>query len=239
MLSNSIPWSSGIPAMPRWIIVHPNNAIEFNGNVSPTLEKCFDLKNQEAWTQYKKVSDSWIAQASDEDIFKYLRGDFSEYFSPSVEYFSPEYTEKLNNRALTFIWSKNPELQEKYPNFEWVSTLTEAQKIWYSPKNNNPWIWLTFVGNDKIGNLSIYTRPSEQDEFTEHFYLIHEDWSAKFHLSQTQSEAIIARQKHETSQKVLNTLIDEANGDPLKIANAFLTDATIKTIQYNLKNNWK
>lgn len=68
---------------------------------------------------------SWTNQASDEDIFEYLRGDFSKYFA-SV--FSPKVREELNIRALNFVWSKNDELQKKYPHFEGISTLTEAQK---------------------------------------------------------------------------------------------------------------
>lgn len=233
MLSSSLPWSSMNQNIPTWVIVNPNGDIEFDGKIWPSFEKCCVLKNQEIWNQHNTVINSWINQASDEDIFKYLRRDFSQHLS-SI-YPSSELEEEMKIRALNFIWSKNPELQQKYPNFEGISTLTEAQKIWYSPKTNNPWIWLSFMGNDKTGHLSIFTRPSEQDEFTENFYLIHEDGRVKFHLSQTQSEQEISRKKHETSQKVLNILIDEANGDLLKIANAFLADAMIQTVKHNSK----
>lgn len=219
--------------IPGWIsfIDKGNNLMKVWDLAAHTYSVCCAKRDAKLWDSYSLVQDLWLKQASDEDIFRFLRWDFESILSSTG--MGVNKRDELKYRAIDFIWSKNSELQSLYPNFEWITKITEANKLWDSKSSDKPWITLQLSNLNPKGELHVYTRPNGDEwEFVMHYYAIEADGKVVHRYSLTQWEINIQYEQWKTQRAVLDSLIREASWDPLKIAQAHLAHAITLKAQY-------
>lgn len=192
--------TDSVSNIPEGMMVSDNrNVITFWGVMASSYKFCCMLKDPENWVEHNNVRDLWLQQASPKELFKFYKWDYKDVLSTPIN------KEEIEKNALEYIWSVNPELQSKYPNFEGITKTTEAERLWHNipfQTPGTPWIHLSLDWGTTEWSLQIYTRESDTEDYVRHLYSVNEDWTVTYKKSQTQWEIQIAQLSSNVSNNV-------------------------------------